>query len=68
MKEGINIECIGHVVARYADTNEIIIDHSNAVHPRNMALILARALAHEKNSWADYIALREWRHTYWVIG
>ena len=38
------------------DTGEVILDKSNAIHPANVARIIARALANESNYWIDRIA------------
>jgi hypothetical protein len=37
------------VIISDADTNEVLVDKSNAIHRQNMALILARALAGQAN-------------------
>lgn len=39
------------VLIKDLNTNEILVDKSNAIHSQNMARILSRALAHETNSW-----------------
>jgi hypothetical protein len=57
MNESVSAQIIGHVLVKEKETNAVMLDKFNAVHPKNMALILARALAHEDNSWVDYIAL-----------
>jgi hypothetical protein len=41
---------IGHVHAQDKDTGEVLCDQFNAIHPQNMARVIARALAHESNS------------------
>lgn len=50
MKSFFNVDITGHIKADYVDTGEVVLDVHNAVHPRNMARILARALANEPNS------------------
>lgn len=54
-KMGVSVK--GHIVAEYVDTGEKILDVNNDVHPRNMARILARALANEPNSSIFRLAL-----------
>ena len=39
------------------DLGETLLDQRNAIHPRNMARVLARALAREQNSYVYRIAL-----------
>lgn len=39
-----------HITIKYTDTQEVIHQGSNAIHPQNMARILARALSNEPNS------------------
>lgn len=56
MNISVPISISTRVIAKYLDTNEIILDKSNAVHSQNMARILARALAHEQNSWIARMA------------
>jgi hypothetical protein len=38
------------------DLGEVFLDKRNAIHPQNMARVIARALAHEPNSWIGRIA------------
>ncbi len=45
----------GHVCV-VDDLGNVLIDQSNAIHPQNMARIMARALAHENNSFISRIA------------
>lgn len=52
----ITFQVIGHVRVTDADTNEIILDKKNAIHPQNMARIIARALANEADSYVHRIA------------
>ena len=47
MKEQFQVKVNGHVVVRDVKTNEIVLDQSNAIHPQNMALIIARSLARD---------------------
>lgn len=41
---------IGHVHAQDKDSGEVLVDKFNAIHPQNMARVIARALAHEPNA------------------
>lgn len=52
-----NIKVHGHVKAVDKDTGEVLIDKDNAIHPQNMARVIARALAHEPNSWVHKMCL-----------
>lgn len=47
MKEQLRVKMNGHVVIRDLVSNEIVVDESNAIHPQNMALIIARALSRD---------------------
>jgi hypothetical protein len=47
----------GHVFIKDLTKNEILLDKDNAVHPQNMARIIARALSHEPNSSIYRLAL-----------
>ena len=47
----------GHVKAYYADNGEVVVDKFNAVHPQNMAKVIARGLANEPNQQIFQIAL-----------
>lgn len=57
MKLDLPIKIDGHVLVRNALTKEILLDNHNAVHAQNMSRIIARALAHETNSWIYRLAL-----------
>lgn len=48
---------IGHVLMKDADTNEVLVDKNNAVHPQNMARAIARGLAHEPSAWIHKVKL-----------
>lgn len=56
-KETLNTKVIGQVTIRDSLTKEIIRDVKNAVHPENMALLIARSLARESNGFIYEIAL-----------
>jgi hypothetical protein len=45
MSSTANIKITGHVLARYSDNGEVVLDKYNAVHPANLALALARGLS-----------------------
>lgn len=47
----------GHVLVKDKDTGEVLCDKFNAVHPQNMAKVLARGLANEPNQQIFQIAL-----------
>lgn len=47
----------GHVKAFYKDNNEVVIDKFNAVHPQNMATVIARGLANDPNQQIFKIVL-----------
>jgi hypothetical protein len=49
MYEALPLEVIGHVHIK-DDLGEVLLDKSNAVHPQNMARVMARALANEDNA------------------
>ena len=47
----------GHVLVKDKNTNEVLVDKFNAVHPQNMAKVIARGLANEPNQQIFQIAL-----------
>lgn len=47
----------GHVLVKDKNTGEVLCDKFNAVHPQNMAKVLARGLANEPNQQIFQIAL-----------
>lgn len=49
MKDQTNVKILGHVNIRDAVTGETILTKSNAVHPQNMAIAIARSLARNSN-------------------
>jgi len=55
--ESVNLKAIGHVVIKDSSTAEVLADVFNAVHPQNMALIIARALSNESNGFVSSLAL-----------
>lgn len=56
MKQLLNLDIKSKINIFYTDTKELIHTGSNAIHPQNMARILARALANEPNSIVYRIA------------
>lgn len=55
MKEKTYVEIKGHLKAQ-DDLGKVYVDTTNAIHPQNMARIIARALAHEPNAYIWRIA------------
>lgn len=49
MKQKFEVSVKGRVTIRDAATGEIVLEKDNAVHPQNMALVIARGLARETN-------------------
>jgi hypothetical protein len=58
MKQIINmpVEINTRVIISDVDTGKVLVDKANSIHSQNMALVLARALAHEVNSYIRRIA------------
>lgn len=50
MQNGFKTKVIGAVKITDAKTGEVVLDKLNSVHPRNMALAIARGLAHSTKS------------------
>jgi hypothetical protein len=46
----MNVQVKGHVLVRDETNDKVLLDKDNAIHPQNMARILARGLANEDNS------------------
>ena len=55
MKQILPVEVIGHVKIT-DDLGEVLLDKTNAIHPQNMARVIARALANEPNHHIHAIA------------
>lgn len=55
--EQTNIKFNSNVLLKDANTGEVFVDKSNAVHPQNMARVIARGLANETNSNIHLVAL-----------
>jgi hypothetical protein len=51
MKDAFKVKVDGHVLVKDIDTNEVIIDQCNAIHPQNMARLISKGFAHEADSW-----------------
>lgn len=51
----VNVQ--GHVTIIDETTGEILVDKDNAIHPQNMARVIAKGLAREPNSWIFKMAL-----------
>lgn len=47
--DNLNLNLIGRVTIHDAATGELLRDKRNAIHPQNMSLVVARALAREDN-------------------
>ena len=56
MNIDIPVQICGHVLITDSQTGEVLLDKSNAIHPQNMARIIARALSNEDNSIIHRIA------------
>jgi len=54
--EQLNTKVFGYIKIVDADTGELILEKSNAIHPQNMALVLARGLAADSNAGIFYLA------------
>ena len=52
----LSINTTGRILIHDILTGELILDAKNAIHPRNMALIVARSLAREDNGYIQKIA------------
>ena len=48
--DDFNVQMSGHVLIKDETNDEILMDKHNAIHPQNMARIVARALSNEPNS------------------
>jgi hypothetical protein len=55
MQSQLPVQVKGHVHIE-DDLGDVLLDQDNAIHPRNMARLISRALAHESNSWVNRIA------------
>jgi hypothetical protein len=55
MKESLPISIMGHVHIE-DDQGNVLLDRKNAVHPQNMARVIARALSNEDNEFIHRIA------------
>ena len=57
MKQTFKTKVKGHVLIKDKNTGEVLLDKCNAVHPQNMARVLAKGLANESNHQVYTIAL-----------
>lgn len=48
--DGLNVSMSGHLLVRDETNDKVLEDTHNAIHPQNMARIIARALSNEPNS------------------
>ena len=56
MNDDFKVKFSTRVLIQDDNTNEVLVDKSNAVHPQNMARVIARGLANEPNSTIYRIA------------
>lgn len=56
-KENANIKFSTNVLLKDKNTGEVFVDKSNAVHPQNMAYIIARGLANQSDSHIQRVGL-----------
>lgn len=49
-KDNMQISIKGHVLIKDETNNKVLLDKDNAIHPQNMARMIARALSNEPNS------------------
>jgi hypothetical protein len=68
MNQNFAISIDGHVLIKDLKTNTILLDSHNAIHSQNMARVIARALAHEENSYIWRVGLGNGGTTYSVDG
>lgn len=57
MEMNLKTKIKGHVLVKDKFTGEVLLDKFNAVHPQNMAKVIARGLANESNQQIFQIAL-----------
>lgn len=48
-KDNISAKLLGRAIIKDSITGELLLDKSNAIHPQNMSLVIARALARDSN-------------------
>lgn len=56
LRSDLPVSVDGHLLITEEDTGKVLVDKHNAIHPQNMARILARGLANEDNSVIHRIA------------
>ena len=57
MQETAVAKIKGHVKITDKNTGEVLLDKNNAIHPQNIARLIARGMAHEPNAWVFKMAL-----------
>ena len=57
MQSNLGVSVKGRIQIKDRQTGEILVEKDNAVHPANMAKVLARGLAHESNGWVYKLVL-----------
>lgn len=57
MIENTNIQIIGHLTITDVESGEVVVDKKNAIHPQNMATVIARALARDNNGYVYKLCL-----------
>lgn len=56
MQNNLDIHGIGRVLIHDVETGELVLEKQNAIHPQNMALIIAKALARESTGYIAAVA------------
>jgi hypothetical protein len=56
MKESLQVNIKGRMVIRDVETNEVCLDQCNAIHPQNMASVIARALSRDPNGYIYFLS------------
>jgi hypothetical protein len=56
MKDFAKINAVGRVIIRDLETNRIVVDKNNAVHPQHLAVVISRALSRDANGYIFSLA------------